>query len=249
MNASFAPLWLSKLLPNTAQRQQQRTIALQQLCLAPQALNATQLRDALQQIQQANNCSDLLPLCAHRNGHLRAAVLARMAEQPAASQINAIVARLNDWVPEVRLAARAALRSHLQEQYFALWLQAWPQVRRLYHCQRAVHRHVVMEVEAFLLHSKHKHAICKMLYAENRELAREACRLVAHAELIPKTELIAYALASRDRQIAGCAPAWICELPPSARSASLRLGLHAPLTQVRKQCQKMLEVVIAMDSR
>ncbi len=239
MNTHFAIDWLHKFLPLLKPRKPQNRLALHELGQI-QIFSRRQLRDALQLIQRASKCSDLLPLCQHRNGYLRAAALARLAEQPALAHIPHIIARLNDWVPEVRLAARAAMRSHLRDEFFHQWLQAWPQIRHLYHCQRAVHRHLVMEVEAFLLHSKHRQTIGEMLYADDRQLAREACRLVAHAQLLPKTELIAYALASRDRQIAGCAPAWICELPTNARPAFWKLGLHAPLVQVRQQCQKML---------
>lgn len=227
--------WLRRFLP-----QAQSSLAFQQLAKTQHLLIRREVDFWTTQIQRHPTCADLLPVATHRNGFLRAAVLGRIALQPASEHIAIIIPRLNDWVPEVRVAARAALRCHLQEQFFSLWLQAWPKIRHLYHCQRTVHRHVVIEVEEFLLASKHKSAICAVLYDEQREHAREACRLVAHAELLPKSELIAYALASRDRQIAGCAPAWICQLAQEERIAWLERGLHAPLKQVRQSCQQAL---------
>lgn len=236
--------WLDRFLPPP-----QSSLAFQQLAKTQHMLMRREIDFWTMQIQQHPICADLLLIAAHHNGYLRAAVLWRLALQPSSEHIPIILARLNDWVPEVRLAARSALRSHLQEQFFSIWLQAWPQVRHLYHCHRTVHRHVVMEVEEFLLSSKHKGSICQVLHHQDRAHAREACRLVAHAQLLPKGELIAYAIASRDRQIAGCAPAWICELAPEERKVWLERGVHAPLKQVRQSCQQALQRLRQTDGR
>ena len=182
----------------------------------------------------------LLDLAAHPNGYLRAAVLDLMTQRPTAFQVAVIVPRLNDWVPQVRLNARIAMRQHLQAAFFPAWLAVWPAMRQLYHCQREVHRHAVMEVEEFLLGKQHHPALCAVLLAGptsvDAALLRECFRLIAHANLIPLPELVRLALTSQDRLIVGCAPAWISALPRAQKLACLRQGLAAPHPHIRVAC-------------
>lgn len=186
-------------------------------------------------------------LAQHANGYLRFAAFQLMTERPQAAHIPLIIRGLNDWVAQVRLAARVAMRAHLRSAFFPLWLQHWPQVRQLYQCQREIHRHAVLEVEQFLLKKKHHAALCALVQARSRshsraekELRREVLRLVAHANLLPPEELVALALASSDHLIAGCAAAWICDLPADQRIHWIRQGLQAKQAQTRQACFRLL---------
>lgn len=75
------------------------------------------------------------PLCAwrdisSRNGYWREAALHRISEAPNAFLAVALFQRLNDWVPQVRVAARAAVRRAIENSGPAVlaeaWLATWP---------------------------------------------------------------------------------------------------------------------------
>lgn len=214
---------------------------IQALC-APDAsaLNAAQLEALCEQIATCHTPAILLPLAAHKNGYLRAAVLQRWQMQPAACQVAAIVARLNDWVPEVRLQAQLALHAHFSARCFDALLQALPALRHLYQCQRAVHRHLLIEVEQFMLQRQFHAKLRAALTAASTAQARECMRLVAHAQLLPMPDLIAQALASKDRLVAGCAPAWIAQLPLTERRIWLQRGAQSAHRLVRAACWRQL---------
>lgn len=191
-------------------------------------------------ILRQSDASLILPLAWHADGFIRAAVLQRLADSPHPSFIPAIVARLNDWVPEVRLAARLAVGTHLRTAFLPEWLKCWPQIRGLYHCQRAVHRLLVIEIENWLMLRPHHAKVCQGLQSDNKILARECFRLVAQAAMLPQEELIRLALCSSDHLVAGCAPAWICSLPDASRASLLSLGRQVAIPQVRQVCRRML---------
>lgn len=185
----------------------------------------------------------LLELSAHPNGYLREAILHDFALHPHPAQLPAIVARLNDWVEQVRLAARLALRAHFKRACVPALLDQMPRLRHLYHCQRQPHRWLVIEVEEFLLKPAHKNLICAALLADGSARAREAFRLAAHGGLLPLEKLIALALASPDRLVAGAGLAWISLLPPARQSACYQLALCSPCQSIKNFCLRAAQPI------
>lgn len=72
--------------------------------------------------------------CVDSDGRRREAALREFPQLPAALHGRALpllLARLNDWVPQVRAAAAAALPLLLRDELEAAWMQALPEVVRL----------------------------------------------------------------------------------------------------------------------
>ncbi len=95
----------------------------------------------LEQLVAATNSAD---------GYAREAALIALTSRRTSLAIPAIVARLNDWVPQVRVAAANALTAHLVVEYFSAWLNALDSLQKLAAQSRGAHQASIDEIERFL---------------------------------------------------------------------------------------------------
>jgi HEAT repeat protein len=86
----------------------------------------------------------------HRDGRVREAVVRALGEAGDGRVLPFIVLRLNDWVPEVRRAANAALAAYVRPAFARHLLAALPLVQALERQQRADHGRVVAWVLTLL---------------------------------------------------------------------------------------------------
>src|SRR6185436_19947923 len=76
----------------------------------------------------------------------------RAAERLEPGTLPTIIERLNDWVPQVRAAARTAITAFVQADRFEAMLQGWPAIRRLRDRSRDNHQELVAILETWLAH-------------------------------------------------------------------------------------------------
>ena len=74
---------------------------------------ANYLRTLIQAAATASSLSDLALHAAHSSGYVREAAARRCAERGEPDLLPVVTERLNDWVPEIRNAARQALSTLL----------------------------------------------------------------------------------------------------------------------------------------
>ncbi|WP_338846826.1 hypothetical protein V8J88_24040 [Massilia sp. W12] len=200
-------------------------------CLRPAQLPAPdtpQLAHLCATIRACRNPAQLLPLLEDVNGWVREAALAASAACPDARFIPGVCGRLNDWAPEVRLAARIALRAHLQTRYAADWLAQWPRLRALHHCQREQHRFAVWEVEQLLLQAPDLLRTRALQPQADAAARREWLWLAAQAGAVSLEQRLQVCIESADPLLAGCFCAWLMELPAAARAPWLARAANGP---------------------
>ena len=93
---------------------------------------ANYLRTLIQAAATASSLSDLALHAAHYSGYVREAAVRRCAELGEPDLLPVVTERLNDWVPEVRNAARQALSTLLLAAPRALLLANLPGMLRLH---------------------------------------------------------------------------------------------------------------------
>ena len=87
---------------------------------------------------------------SHRNGYVREAAVRGLAESRDGRAVPHLLLRLNDWVNQVRAAAREAIEVFLQPAFAADVVAALPVVSTLIRRTRADHEELIHRVFTFL---------------------------------------------------------------------------------------------------
>lgn len=133
-------------------------------CLAPDSAGLTyhdRRRQLLQLLAECDPHSDesvqtLVTLSRDYDGFVREEATWRLAKSPAPVALQAIVLRLNDWVYEVRQAARGAAVMFLETERLPAVLAALEAIVRLSGKSRTDHSYFVDQVGAFLDRPEHR---------------------------------------------------------------------------------------------
>lgn len=84
------------------------------------------------------------------SGYVRESVVRALVSHPQPGTLPLLLVRLNDWVPQVRLAADAAVRSLMRPEFLPEWISAIDAVAALQRAQRANHTAMLNEIARFL---------------------------------------------------------------------------------------------------
>lgn len=143
-------------------------------------------------------------------------------DQPAA--IPALLERANDWVPQVRAAATAALQGLLKDVHAPFFLQVLPALQRLQRQCRADHGALIAQIEALLIRPGHRALVQAALRAVEPQLARAAQQLCQRHALLDPATLVREALQHADPGVRREAIVSIGQL--SAQSGDLLLQVQ-----------------------
>jgi HEAT repeat protein len=152
----------------------------------------TQMEMKLKTTQQ------LVELVQDGNGYTREAALVALAARPTPLAVGAIVVRLNDWVSQVRAAARSALIAHLDVAYVPNWLEALPALKKLALQSRGQHQATIDLVEAYLLRSGLSSLLLSDAYKLSGESEELAFALAVRGDAGNRVALLRHAATSRN---------------------------------------------------
>jgi hypothetical protein len=93
---------------------------------------------------------DLVSDTQSRNGFTRERAVVELARRMNADALPIFLERLNDWVPEVRGAARGAIASFISEQYLGTWIASIEEVIALSRGKRANHVELLLRIKNLL---------------------------------------------------------------------------------------------------
>ncbi|WP_162874606.1 HEAT repeat domain-containing protein [Pseudomonas viridiflava] len=105
----------------------------------------------VREIQETHDAARaLVELSRFGNGFVREAAVERLAGQASSEALVALLERLNDWVPQVRLQAQRAVEQFLVAERAELLLQALAPLLSLGHKQRVDHRQTLLKARSLL---------------------------------------------------------------------------------------------------
>ncbi|NHZ66596.1 hypothetical protein [Massilia genomosp. 1] len=151
--------------------------------------------------------------------------------------------RLNDWVPQVRDAAREAMMSLVERMPAAALLAILPRVQHLLNAGRTDHRAWVDAYEQALIRVTGVSALLQGVQDADCHLARTRFHLLRrHAMCTPADLVGAIGRNWNDVMLAAQGVRLCMQLPPDQRNALCRKALASPFSSVRTLAlQAMLE--------
>jgi hypothetical protein len=93
---------------------------------------------------------DALERALDRSGWVREAAVRELGDSPRPEAIRVLLVRANDWVPQVRAAAAAALTRHLRDDFLPAWAAAIDAVDALRSARRVDRAALLAPIDAFL---------------------------------------------------------------------------------------------------
>ena len=115
----------------------------------------------------------------HPSGYVRENVVNRLVKVRDGRELPFLLMRLNDWVPQVRAIARAAVLERIKPGYAAHFIHCLPLVDLLKQQQRQDHQPIVTTIQALLRSAPARPAVLASLESADRRLRRIILRLLA----------------------------------------------------------------------
>jgi HEAT repeat protein len=137
----------------------------------------------------------------HASGYVREEAVRRLAGSNSGAELPFLFIRLNDWVANVREAARRAVGARLSPLYAGSLVENLPLVARLGQAARDDHSQIVEAVESLLKSADCREALLRGAESDDRSLRRICFRLVVEAEGSDTRAVLERALADRDAMI------------------------------------------------
>ncbi len=194
----------------------------------------------IERVREANDDAELVPLFSHRSGYVREAALTRAGELLLPTLLPHLMPRINDWVQEVRQAARIAVDAYLLGDRFDDILYSLPYVYWLRRCGRGNHMPFIEHIEKFLVRHRRAAEIPATIVKCQGIHARSLFELSWKYTLAPKPDLIRFGLASKDMPTLRNSCRGIIQLPDMERLIFGRQLLQAKAGGLRYEGFKIV---------
>lgn len=175
------------------------------------------IEEEISSARVSENAQLLKTALSHTSGYVREAALKRAAETTWPEVLPGIIVRINDWVPQVRAAARDAFRGYIKAGQFNAIIAALPELFALRGCRRENHAAFVDEVEAWLRGNMNAADLPGRVPGAEPKLARALFDFCQRMQLANSKELIRFGLRSRDVVTKRKAVRQITQLPANER--------------------------------
>lgn len=160
--------------------------------------NDSLLKKILKSFTKQEGLDDLLTMSEHCNGYKRENAVRRLGMLGNPVAIPKLIARVNDWVPQVRNAARESLEKLLKNENAEAFIYSLPYLYHLKNCGRDDHKILIEKITNFLLKPENNSYIKSAIKNDDPNIARIAIKLCIENPLIDKHELVSECLSHSD---------------------------------------------------
>ncbi len=180
------------------------------------ACDPEDLQSALASVDEELTWAVAAVFTFHRSGFVRERALQHLSRCGQEATLPFILMRINDWVPAIRARAQAIALERLDTVPASLLFHNLPLINRMRHWQRADHAGLMAEIDRRLSDPAASSARDDALRHPDGVVRRTALMIALRAEPTRGPELVAYAVASRDRMLRRHAVAHLRRLPAAA---------------------------------
>lgn len=178
---------------------------------------------------------DLLAMSEHPNGYKRENAVRRLGVLGNPLAIPKLLVRANDWVPQVRSAAKDALRRLLKRENTQAFIDCLPQIHHLERCGRSDHRELIASVTQFLLLPENVDNVRSAITSDNPYIARTAVRMCIDHALIDKPLIVSQCLSRPDVVVRDMGAGLLRDLNHDALEPMLQKAIRDPFMPVRRE--------------
>lgn len=197
------------------------------------------LRTAIEIVSTTIDSEFVALSMSHYSGYVREAAIGRAVELGSSTFLASIVDRLNDWVPEVRNAAKRALLTLLATVPAECFVSILPRLRSLMSATRTDHRSWLFDFEQRLVQAGGTEAIVQAITGTDFHLRRAAYFVAIDHRLLSGSEIVKRGLLSGDIVLAKRAVALLDHLPIHERGPSVAIAAASPFGPVRYAAFKL----------
>jgi HEAT repeat protein len=183
---------------------------------------------------------ELLAMASNRSGFERENAVRRLGMLGNPMAIPYLTVRANDWVPQVRVAARDALSNLLRTGNGAAFVACLPAIMHLQTCMRDDHTGLLQAVQDFLLREENVHHLVAGLDDPDARVARLATRLLMERQRMTVPELVAAGLSHKDAVVRSIVIDLLGQLEADDFSAAVIKALRDPYMPVRREAFQQL---------
>jgi HEAT repeat protein len=184
--------------------------------------------------------ADLLAMSSHASGFKRENAVRRLGMLGNPLAIPHLIVRANDWVPQVRSAARDALSKLLRTGNGEAFVTFLPAIMHLQTCTRDDHTGLLQSVREFLLREENVHHLVTGLHGADTQVARFAARLLVEGQQTTPTELVMASLSHKDVVVRSTAIDLLRKLEAEDFAAAVAVALRDPYMPVRREAFQQL---------
>jgi len=141
---------------------------------------------------------DLLEMSKHWDGHKRENAVRRLGLLGNPIALPALMVRANDWVLQVRVAAKNAILNLRTEDNVEAFITCLPELYHLQKCGRDNHDYLIEQIENYLLHKENKISVTEGISNSNPLVQRACFNLTLENKLMPVDSLVIIGLAQSD---------------------------------------------------
>ncbi len=141
---------------------------------------------------------DIIDRLNHWDGYTREKAITWLAQSEHPDIISALISRCNDWVQEVRKAAKKAILNLTTTQYTQDFIKVLPDIYHLKNCGRENHDDFIHAIERFLISEENNHHLIAGINSENSKVSKLCFSLVLDNKLINNHELLFLGIGSRN---------------------------------------------------
>lgn len=184
--------------------------------------------------------AELLRASGHWNGYRREEAVLRLGMLGSPVAIPQLIIRSNDWVPQVRNAARQVLRSLAVAANAEAFVLALPELHHLRHCGRDQHGALIEAIEQFLLATENApHLVAGIRDADGR-VARACIGLVIGHGLLPVPQIVELGLSHPDLVVRMQVSRLFRQLTGPGRHGLLLRTARDPFMPIRREALQLL---------
>ncbi|MES2103118.1 MAG: hypothetical protein V4634_03805 [Pseudomonadota bacterium] len=188
-------------------------------------------------LSSVNACTSVLELTEYvrdYSGYVREAAINRCVKLALPELLTVVASRLNDWVPEVRHAARAAVITIMPFVPASRLLATLPAILKLLDTGRANHAAWVEQFEKNLILLVDAQEIIEAARGTDIKLARACFHLLKKYSLLDSASLIHMILSTREDIVLAIQAVQLCAgMPPEERSVHYSKAMHSHFGAVR----------------
>jgi hypothetical protein len=148
--------------------------------------------------------------------------------------------RANDWVPEVRTAARKALFLMLRSATAAAFVTTLPALMHLQVCRRDDHGELIQSVQSFLLREENIEHLIAGLQHPDAQVARITTQLLASRRCLSIVQLIKISLSHPDVTVRSSVIDLLKEADSDGFDEVIDTALRDPYMPIRREAFQQL---------